>query len=52
MKNYTSKGGGTGPAGLVLARPLIQGGSKYFSVNQKSNAWLRIGLEYEPWNIL
>ena len=42
------KGGGTSPAGLVLAGPLFQGDLKYFSANQKSNAWLRIGLEYEP----
>ena len=42
-----SKGGGTGPAG-----PVFQEGSKYFSANQKSNAWLRIGLEYKPWNTL
>ena len=44
------KGSGTGLAGPVLAGPLFQGGLKYFSTNQKSNAWLRIGLKYEPWN--
>ena len=44
------KGSGTGRAGPVSAGPLFQGGSNYFSANQKSNAWLRIGLEYEPWN--
>ena len=41
------KGGGTGPAGPVLAAPLFQEGSKYFLANQKSNEWLRTGLEYK-----
>ena len=31
------KGGGTGLAGLVLAGPLFQEGSKYFPANQRSN---------------
>ena len=46
------KGGGTSLAGRVLAGPLFQEGSKHFPANQRSNAWLRIGLEYEPWNTL
>ena len=33
-----SKGGGTGPAGPVLAGPVFQEGSKYFSARQKTNA--------------
>ena len=39
-------------AGPVLAGLLFQGDSKYFPANQKSNGWLRIGLEYESWNTL
>ena len=37
-------------AGPVLARPLFQEGSKCFSANEESKAWLRIGLEDESWN--
>ena len=48
--NLHCKGGfEAGPAGPVLAGPLFQEGSKYFSANERSNARLGIGLEYEPW---
>ena len=46
-KQLEYKGSGTGPAGPVLAGPLFQRDSKYFPVDKKSNAWLRIGLKYE-----
>ena len=42
-------GGGTGPAGPVLAIPLFQGGTEICS-SQPKNAWLKIGLKYEPWS--
>ena len=46
MKHFkVVQGSRTGPSGLVLAGPLFQGGLTYSSVNKKSNAWLRIGLE-------
>ena len=45
----TLKGGGTGPAGPVLAIPLFQGGAEICS-SQLKNAWLKIGQEYEPWS--
>ena len=45
-----SKGGGTSPADSVLAGSRFQQGWNYFSANQKSNAWLRVGLVYESWN--
>ena len=38
---FRTKGGGTGPAGLVLAGSLFQGGSKYFSANQKIKCMIK-----------
>ena len=32
----------------VLIEPLFHGGLIYFPANQKLNAGLKIGLEYEP----
>ena len=41
LQSEKVKGGGIGLADSVLAGPIYQEGSKYFSANQKSNAWVK-----------